>query len=184
MSIGTHACREARNSTFRDALATGLDEVLTALEESIHDLDDAQLAAFPIPGRNNIAWVAMHCLMNLSEYAGGFQTGRRDVPYERRWDLWQCGVDERPKPGDQFPTGEELLVHLTKVRATVEAGLQSATKEDLRGRRFAEPWWEKTAADAYLRTISHTAAHVRQIWLLRGALGLTDGKNWPQQHWA
>jgi hypothetical protein len=30
----------------------------------------------------------------------------------------------------------------------------------------------------------NTAAHVRQIWLLRGALGLTDGKAWPQQHWA
>jgi hypothetical protein len=184
MAIGKHACREARSSTLKDALALGLDEALTALEESIHDLDEAQLSAFPIPGRNNIAWIAMHCLMNLSEYSGGFQTGRRDIPYARRWDLWQCQPEERPKPGDCFPTRQELLAALGKVRATAEAGLQSATEAELRGKRFAEPWWDKTAADAYLRAICHAAAHVRQIWLLRGALGLTDGRSWPQQHWS
>ncbi len=36
----------------------------------------------------------------------------------------------------------------------------------------------------YMWTIFHTMAHSRQIWLLRGALGLTDGRSWPQQHWA
>jgi hypothetical protein len=43
---------------------------------------------------------------------------------------------------------------------------------------------ERLPSDAYMRTICHTMAHVRQIWLLRGALGLTDGKSWPRQHWA
>jgi len=28
-----------------------------------------------------------------------------------------------------------------------------------------------------------TNSHVRQIWLLRGALGLANGP-WPEQHWA
>ncbi len=38
-------------------------------------------------------------------------------------------------------------------------------------------------ADFYVRTICHTNSHVRQIWLLRGALGLASGA-WPQQHWS
>jgi len=56
----------------------------------------------------------------------------------------------------------------------------AATENDLR--RALRHW--KAASDPYMRTIFHTMAHVRQIWLLRGALGLTDGKPWPQQHWA
>ncbi len=37
-------------------------------------------------------------------------------------------------------------------------------------------------ADFYLRTIYHTQCHIRQIWLLRGALGMASGP-WPDQHW-
>jgi hypothetical protein len=44
--------------------------------------------------------------------------------------------------------------------------------------------WPGNRGDFLKRTIFHTMAHVRQIWLLRGALGLTDGKSWPQQHYA
>ena len=31
--------------------------------------------------------------------------------------------------------------------------------------------------------MGHTMAHVRQIWLMRGAMGLTDKDGWPVQHW-
>jgi len=37
-------------------------------------------------------------------------------------------------------------------------------------------------ADFYLRTIYHTQTHIRQIWLLRGALDLANGP-WPEQQW-
>ena len=38
--------------------------------------------------------------------------------------------------------------------------------------------------DACLRATWHVMTHVRQIWLLRGVLGLTDAGGWPEQHWA
>ncbi len=179
-----HLPRKKEDAGFKDVLSFTLDDAMTALEESFHDLTDDQLQRFPISGRNNIAWIVMHCLWHLSGYAGFFQTGKRDIPHERRWDLWQCSPEERPKPGDTFPTRDQMLALLERVHATVEVGLETATEEDLHTRRFAEHWWKRTAADAYLRTIEHTQAHVRQIWLLRGALGLTDGdsQRWPQQH--
>ena len=44
-------------------------------------------------------------------------------------------------------------------------------------------WWfeeqpSKVRADAFMRAIFHTLAHVRQIWYLRGLLGLTVNWNY------
>jgi hypothetical protein len=182
--IGRHECKHAHETGLREAIAIGLDEVLTALEETFYDLSDEQVWAFPIPGRNSIAWIVMHCLQNLDTYANAFQTGSVTFPHEKRWDLWRCSDEERPKPGDPFPTRDEMMFILKAVRDAATKGIEAATDDDLRGKRTAHDWWQGTSADAYMRTIGNTTAHTRQIWLLRGALGLTDGKSWPQQHWA
>jgi hypothetical protein len=182
--IGKHECKEARNTGLKEALAILLDEALTALEEAVYDLNDEQTRAFPIPGRNNIAWIVMHTLQNLDQYANRFQLGKHSYEHQRRWDLWECRPAEKPRPGDPFPSQKDMVETLNAVRKAAEQGLAAATDNDLRSPRNAEDWWRKTAADAYMRTICHTMAHVRQIWLLRGALGLTDGKSWPRKHWA
>jgi len=182
--IGEHKCKEARNTGLKEALGILLDEALTALEEAIHDLTDEQVRAFPMPGRNNIAWIVMHSLQNLDQYANSFQSGARSFEHNECWSLWECKPQERPKPGDPFPSQKEMLRTLKAVRRSAEKGLAAATDSDLRSSRKAEDWWQKTAADAYMRTVCHTMAHVRQIWLLRGALGLTGGKSWPRQHWS
>ena len=181
--IGKPKCKQAHNTGLKEAMAIGLDEVLTALEESLHDLNDEQSRAFPIAGRNNIAWIVMHCLQNLDTYATTFQTGEGTFPHETRWQGGRRG-DERPKPGDSYPSQKEMMRLLNGVRDAAMKGIEAATDDDLRGKRRAHDWWQHTSADAYMRTIAHTMAHSRQIWLLRGALGLTDGKSWPQQHWA
>ena len=184
MVIGRNDPRLAKNTGLKEAIEIGLDEALTALEESIHDLTEEQVAALPIPGRNNIAWIVMHSLDNLDTYGNAVQTGKRAFPHEWRWDLWECTEDERPKPEDTFPSQHEMADRLKAVGSAVVQGLSTATADDLKARRRAPDWWKHTSADACMRTISHTMAHVRQIWLLRGALGLTDGRSWPQQHWA
>ncbi len=68
MTIGRHECSVARNTDFRQAIAIGLDEALTALEESFYDLDDRQMRAFAIRKHNCIAWIVVHTLQNLDEY--------------------------------------------------------------------------------------------------------------------
>ena len=182
--IGKHECKCARDTDLKGAITIGLDEAFTALEESIHDLDDEQVRAFAIPDRNNIAWIMMHTLHNLDMYANAFQAGDAALSHNERWSLWKCRYNERPKPGDDFPSQDELMKALDAVRTAATAGIGSASESDLNGRRAADDWWPASSADAYMRTIFHAMAHARQVWLLRGALGLLDGKSWPQQHWA
>jgi len=186
--IGKHKCKSAQDTDLKGAIAIGLDEAFTALEESLYDLSDEQARSFPIPGHNNIAWIVMHVLQNLDSHAVFTHTydpatdrGKWAFPHDQRWDLWQCSDEERPKPGDPFLTVAEMLEKLKAVRDAATGIIDGANEADLR--RPIREWW-KSASDAYMRTIWHTMAHVRQIWLLRGALGLTDGKSWPQQHWA
>jgi hypothetical protein len=176
MVIGRNDPKLAKNTGLKEAIEIGLDDAFTALEEAVYDLSDEQVAAFPVPGRNNIAWIVMHVLINADEYAVYTQTYVDDDHPGK-----QAIRHERPKPGDPFPSTRELLERIAAVRDAAMEIIASAEESDLR--RPIREWW-KAASDAYMRTIFHALAHLRQIWLLRGALGLTDGKSWPQQHWA
>ena len=84
--------------------------------------------------------------------------------------------------GEQ-PTHEQLLESLRAVRQAAAAAIEGTFSQDLTGKCRAPDESNGNAADACLRAISHTQAHVRQVRLLRGALGLTDGKTWLRQHW-
>ena len=181
MVIGRHECKNATGTHLREAIAITLDDAMTALEEAFYDLTDEQARRFPIPGRNNVAWIVMHCLDNLDGNAVGAQTGTRLYQPELRWDLWQCKTEERPKPGDVFPTVADMLQRLRRIREAAVAAIDRTDEKSL-SLPLGPPG--RVKADWYMRTICHTNAHVRQIWLLRGVLGLTDGSSWPQQHWA
>ena len=128
--IGKHECKCARDTDLKGAMTIGLDEAFTALEESIHDLDDEQVRAFAIPDRNNIAWIMMHTLQNLDMYANAFQTGDAALSHDERWALWACRYNERPKPGDDFPSQDELMKALDAVRTAATAGIGSAARAD------------------------------------------------------
>ncbi len=182
--IGTHHCECAHNTDLKHSIFIGLDETFTALEEAFYDLSDEQSWAFPLAGRNNIAWIVMTTLQNFDEYANGAQVGQATFSHEWRWNLWACRPEERPKPGDAFPSVPDMLALLARVREAAMANLESASAEDLRGKRACGAGWPGTAADAYMRTIHHALAHIRQIWLLRGLMGLTNETAWPRQHWA
>jgi hypothetical protein len=182
MVMSEHECKEARAADLKQALYIGLDESFTALEESFQDLSDQQVWMFPIPGENNIAWIVMHCLDNLDDCANDYPTGQRVMEYEWRWDLWECRPEERPKPGDPFPAKVEMLDLLSRIRAAAFVTLAKLDESTLTLQSIKHPT-KHSLADFYLRTIYHTQCHVRQIWLLRGALGLAAGA-WPEQHWA
>ena len=36
-------------------------------------------------------------------------TGQCVMPYEWRWDLWNCKLEECSLPGDAFPARDEML---------------------------------------------------------------------------
>jgi hypothetical protein len=182
LTLSSQECKEASNADLKQAIFIGLDESFTSLEECIRDLSDTQVWAFPIPGENNIAWIVMHCLDNLDDCANDHPTGHRVMPYEWRWDLWDCKPEERPKPGDPFPSRNEMLDLLLRIQTAAFAALEKLDEPALTQPSIPNPT-KHSLADFYLRTIYHTQCHIRQIWLLRGALGLASGP-WPEQHWA
>ena len=88
MVIGKLNPGQAKQTDFKQAIAIGLDEALTALEESFFDLTDEQASAFPLPGRNNIVGIVMHLQQNLDCYACRFQSGVWTLEHDDRFDLW------------------------------------------------------------------------------------------------
>jgi hypothetical protein len=170
----------AQHAGFADSLMIGLDEVTAALVEAIADLDDKQVAALPVAGRNNIAWIVMHCLENLGWFGCACLGGKMPVEHADRW-AWQS---PRPRAEETFPTAKELRLAVARVRQTVLDNFSGVSDDELRAAPGRENKSKATRADCCIRTIWHTAAHVRQIWFICGALGLTDAKSWPRQHWS
>ncbi|MFP4052744.1 MAG: hypothetical protein ACLFV7_02650, partial [Phycisphaerae bacterium] len=98
MALPGRDCRTAEPADEVGAVRVAMDEVLTALEESFHDLSDEQFWGFPLPDRHNIVSLVMHCLMNLNEYGVVAQGGRGVLEYEDRFEIWYHGPKElRPR---------------------------------------------------------------------------------------
>jgi hypothetical protein len=174
----------SKNSGFKDSVSIALQEALTALEESIHDLSDEQVKAFPIQGRNNIAWIAMHSLAGMDIICGQGQGGEPAYSWDSRWDLWQAPPEQKPKPGDEFPSQVEIMERIEAVRKAATGRLAETDEAELLSNRAPKEWnHEGNSADLYVRSIYHTMAHVRQIWLLRGAMGPAENMRWPTVHW-
>ena len=188
MVIGRFDPKQARQTTtLKQAIRIGLDEALTALAESFHDLTDERFWAFPLPGRHNVVTLVEHCIQCLDLYACEVQNGKLTFEPEKRFDIWHHSAEElRPLMVD-LPTVARQRRWLDVLREAILRTLDETADEDLLKPRPC--WWfeeqpEKVSADAYMRCICHTMAHVRQIWLMRGLMGLTDQDGWPEQHWA
>jgi len=87
-----------------------------------------------------------------------------------------------------LPTVSQERDRIGRVSEAVRATLAGLTAAELRQPNPAS-WWfqenrERVRADAFVRAICHTHAHVRQIGLLRRLQGLSDAAGWPQEHWA
>jgi hypothetical protein len=188
MVLGKGEPRQAQGADLKKAIALGLDEAMTALEEAFCGLTDEQFWAFPLQGRHNIVTLAEHCLQCLDLY--GCEVHGRPLTFEpeTRFDIFHYSPEQlRPQMAD-LPTVATERERLATVRAAVMESLDQATPDDL-ARPNLESWWfeehpTRTRADAYLHAAFHTMTHVHQIWMLRGVLGLTDKDGWPGQHGA
>ncbi len=185
--IGQEKPDTARNTDLKGAIRIGLDECTMALEEALTGLTDEQAWGFPLQSRHNITTIVMHCLGNLNNHGLYLQTGESLLEHEERFDMWSHSPEQlRPMQTD-LPSVPEMIDKLRDLREAILAGVEAAAEGDLLGPRTDSQWyrdWNRTSADAYMRTIMHTMAHVRQIWMLRGVMGLTDEQGWPLQHWA
>lgn len=187
MTIGRHKPKLAEKTDLKGAIAILIDEAATALEESFHDLTDEQFWSFPLAGRHNIVTIVEHCIDSLDVYGCEVQAGEGVLAHEERFDIWHHSPEDVREKMTDLPSVEAVLERLRTVAAAAGKILAEQTAESLSAGRPGT-WWTdefgKTAADAYMRVTMHFMAHVRQIWLMRGLMGLTDKDGWPEQHWA
>lgn len=188
MAIGRFEPKEAKQTNLKQALAIGLDEAFTAIEESFYGLTDEQLWAFPLDHRHNIITLVEHCLQCLDLYGSEVHGHELTFEPETRFDIWHFSPQELRSQMTNLPSVVEERDRLNAVRTTVTGVFGRTSEEDL-GKPNMSSWWfeeqpDKVRADAFMRAICHTMVHVRQIWFLRGIMGLTDNDGWPEQHWA
>ena len=187
MVIGRHEPKQAHGTTLNTAIAIGLDESLTALEECFSSLTNEQFWHHPLPRRHCVATLVEHCVQCLDLYACEVQGAELTFEPEERFAINLYPLEQlRPRLTD-LPTVAQMREKLCGLREAVMRVLNDTADAELHTPRPC--WWfeenpDRTSADAYMRCIWHTMAHVRQIWHMRGMMGLTDEHGWPQQHWA
>jgi hypothetical protein len=183
----TESPKIAMGTELKSAIRIGLDESLMSLEESLGGLSDDQFWAYPLPDRQNIATLADHCLQIVDLFGCEIQGAPLTfVPDEQLAAAHRRPAEVRP-PTSVLPTVEQVRQRSTRLRASLNGVLEPLNETVLRSTRL-ECWWfrenpGRTRADASMRAIWHTTSHVRQIWLLRGLMGLTDKAAWPHQWW-
>ena len=167
-------CGDLQELGLKASVCGMLRDTLEALEESFTGLTDEEARTFAFPGKNNITWCVMHCLQNLDWFCVTCQGGGkvRDDWDDDRWD-YGC-----PTPDQSYPSVSEMRQWYSQVRDRARAQLKPATEQDLLVKR--RPFGREISLASYLRMIAHTNVHIRDIWLLRGAL---DAEGWPQQRY-
>jgi len=185
--IGVERPKCASGTNFTAAISILVDEATIALEEALTGLTDEQFLGYPIEGRHSIVTIAMHCIENWDEYGVAAQGAEPTISHSSRFDVWNRSPAELRQAGDDGPSLDTVMGHLRTTRDAMKATLDGATDAALHSRPGGHWWYDDPAhvrADGYMRTTMHTMAHVRQIWALRGTMGLADAHGWPLQHWA
>jgi hypothetical protein len=182
-----HEPKIAMGTDLKAAIGIALDESLMALEECLGGLSDDQFWAYPLPDRQNIATLVEHSIQILDLFACEVQGSPLTFVPSKRIAAAHRRPAEVRLPARDLPTVEQARQRLGQLRAALRAVLEPLNEAVLRSARAGCWWFEenpgRTRADAYMRAVWHTMSHVRQIWLLRGLLGLTDKAAWPHQHW-
>lgn len=177
----------ANDMTVQKSMRYGLDECLTAMHEAVSDLTSEEFHSFPKGYDLNIVVHTMHCLQQVDDFNGNLQEilnrvlpyGWRHMEPESRYNLWGISREEWPKPGDTFPSVGEAVTFLDILHADLMKNIEDID-EDAFINRPAGKW--PRMCDMFFRAIYHLNSHIREIWMIRGILGVT--KRWPVQHYA
>ncbi|MDP6361078.1 MAG: DinB family protein [Planctomycetota bacterium] len=179
--------RFARDMDLVKSMRMGMDECHVALRESYADLADKEFWSYPLEGRNNIVTIIMHCLQQHDDFNGNLQSrlNRRArhewhfLKHEERFGLWGLPPEKLPKPGDVFPSVNEVVALHDELHENIIRNMTELPAEEFESGPAGQ--WPKLC-DMFFRGIYHVNAHIRQIWFLRGLMGID--RRYPLQHFA
>ena len=166
--------------TRKEILLFQLREIRNEFSDALADLTQEQLTAQPMGDHNPIGWIVSHCITVLNFFIYERQTNRsvaadyeeyeKFIKYSRRPPTRENPAPDLTGVADAFDKIWEICVGL----------IESLDEEALSA---LPPYWhhknfESTSSNC-VRMINHKNAHLRQIWMIRGALG--DNEYWPVQ---
>ena len=164
----------------KEILVYQLREMRNEFADALDGLTEEQLAATPIEGENPIGWLACHCLRNVDHFIHQRQLGKTLLSPDGGCGAWATYASSMPGNGNPPPDFIGLAEALDEVVA-ICAGLIDCLDEqalDLPAPYGHHRAFESTAGNC-IRVINHSNAHLRQIWMLLGAMGALD--RWPVQ---
>jgi hypothetical protein len=180
--------QEIKQADLKRLLSIGIAEAFSALDESFSGLSDEQFWAYPLENRYNIVTLVEHCLQCLDLYCCEVQGQPLTFEPDVRFDVFHHSPSDLRRVKGDLPTVEAEKVRLTAVRNAAMNILQETSPEKLLQPNQSSWWFQenmgKVRSDAFGRAIFHTMTHVREIWFMRGRLGVSGQQGWPQQHWA
>jgi len=166
--------------TRKEILVFQLREIRNEFADALADLDQEHLVKQHIEGHNPIGWIACHCLNNFNFFIHLCQT--------KKSILSDGGIYEKLGAyGHKPPTEDNPPPDLTELPRVVDEVFEACIQliETLDEDAFGKPapYWhhrnyESTAGNC-VRVINHSNAHLRQIWMLRGAF--SDKGHWAVQ---
>jgi len=173
--------------TRKEILTFQLWEIRNEFANALADLTQSQLAARPIKGRNPIGWIVCHCLHNFDFFIYRQQIDKSLMTRDGKYGQlavygWDPPTEGNPAPDldglasavdEVFGACIELIEALDEGAFDSPAPYWHHENEEIRERDF------ESVAGNCVRVINHSNAHLRQIWMLRGALG--DSEHWPYQ---
>ena len=178
---------QANDMTVQKSMTYGLDECLTAMHEAVSDLETEELHAFPDRYDLNIVVHTMHCLQQIDDFNGNLQEilgrklrfGWHHIKHEDRYNLWGVPREKWPKSGDVFPEADEVRRILETLQVDMMQNIDDIDDSEFVNRPIGR--WPHLC-DIFFRATYHLNSHIREIWMIRGVLGIT--KRWPRQHYA
>ena len=167
--------------TRKEILVFQLREIRNELANALEGLTPEQLATVPVAGkRNPIGWIICHCMRGLDFFLHKTLTGTHYMDGKEKFAAFQRYADRGPGPENPAPDLSGLAEACDELWAACIQCVETVPEDDL---DKPGPHWSgrgpETVAGNCVRMINHHNAHLRAIWLLRGAMGETE--HYPHQ---
>ena len=166
--------------TRKEILLFQLREIRNEFADALADLAQEQLTAQPIGEHNPIGWIVSHCISNFNFFIRERQTNRSVVADYEEFGKFAEYARRPPTEENPPPDLTGVARAFDKVCEICIELIESLDEEALNN---LPPYWhherfESTTGNC-VRVINHSNANLRQIWMIRGALG--DKAHWPVQ---
>lgn len=150
-----------------DLLALHLGWNLEIAQMTLADMSDAELVQRPVPTANHALWQLGHVTVSEAKELAALIPGVSACPesFANRFTKETQGLNAT----SDFPSKDEILAELTRVRTAVIAGVKQLTEEQLN--QPSPVPWAKNVGQLVLALSEHLTMHLGQVQVLRRKLG-------------